>query len=77
MGDFMHDKYSMIAFGQIINQRRRELGLSYNKLNKISQVDIKILKAIESGNQNVTLNTILKLFNILKLDIVNDNSFFK
>ncbi len=42
----MSDKYSMIAFGHIISKRRQNPGLSYTKMHKLSQIDIRAIKAL-------------------------------
>lgn len=42
----MSDKYSMIALGHIISKRRQNLGLSYTKMHKLSQIDIRAIKAL-------------------------------
>lgn len=72
----MSDKYSMIAFGHIISKRRQNPGLSYTKMHKLSQIDIRAIKALENGNKNATLKTILRLLNVLKLNIVEDDLIF-
>ena len=58
------------------SKRRQNLGLSYTKMHKLSQIDIRAIKALENGNKNVTLKTILRLLNVLKLNIVEDDLIF-
>ena len=59
----------MLALGKLIQARREDLGLSYTKLYKLANIDIRTLRAIEAGTHNLSLQRTFKLLQILKLDI--------
>ena len=42
----------------------------------MSKIDIRAIRAIENGNKNATLKTILRLLNVLKLNIIEDDLIF-
>jgi y4mF family transcriptional regulator len=54
---------------KIIRERRRELGVSQADLARLSGLSLHSLSDIETGKGNPTLQTLLKLLNVLGLRI--------
>jgi len=54
---------------KIIRERRRELGVSQADLARLSGLSLHGLSDIETGKGNPTLQTLLKLLNVLGLRI--------
>lgn len=54
---------------KIIRERRRELGVSQADLARLSGLSLHGLSDIETGKGNPTLQTLLKLLNVLGLQI--------
>jgi transcriptional regulator with XRE-family HTH domain len=54
---------------KIIRERRRELGVSQADLARLSALSLHGLSDIETGKGNPTLQTLLKLLNVLGLRI--------
>lgn len=52
-----------------IKERRKALGITQNYLTELSGVGLRTLKAIESGKNNPTLETINKLAEVLGMEI--------
>jgi len=60
------------TIGKKIRQRRKELGLSQDKLSKLAGVAYNTVVKIESGeNPNPTVETLNKIAKALKVDIAN------
>ncbi|ELP6119223.1 TPA: transcriptional regulator [Vibrio vulnificus] len=55
--------------GNIIKARRTQMGLTIVDLAELSQVNKNTVGKIESGNPNVGLDGVIKLFNSLGLDL--------
>lgn len=53
--------------GKIIRTRRQELKLTQVKLAEYSDVSVRMLKAIESGEANPSLKTTEKILTVLGL----------
>ena len=57
-------------FGKIIKERRNLLGLTQQDLADYSGLSLRIIKSIETGKGNPSLNTLHKLVDILGLEII-------
>ncbi|MBT3221673.1 MAG: helix-turn-helix transcriptional regulator [Proteobacteria bacterium] len=55
--------------GQLIQARRRELGISQRDLSELSVVSLHSLSDIESGKGNPVLNTLLQILEPLGLEL--------
>lgn len=55
--------------GQIIRERRKRLGIAQDDLCEMAAISQHTLSAIENGTANPTLDTLLKLFEILGIDL--------
>ena len=65
---------------KVIKERRETLKLSQEDLAGISEVGLRTLKQIESNKGNPTLKTILKLVDVLGMELtleVKKNKFLK
>ncbi len=60
---------NIIHYFDIIRKRRNELNLTQNDLAELSGIGLRTIKEIESGSGNPTINTIIKLLNVLGLEI--------
>jgi transcriptional regulator with XRE-family HTH domain len=58
------------VFGQIIREKRNAIGLKQEELSQQSGVAIKTIHSIELGKGNPSLKTILRIFEILALDLL-------
>ena len=63
------DKSIMSNIGQIIKNRRKELGLTQNTLALLSQVGINTIVSIERDSKSPSLDTLEKVTEVLGLDI--------
>lgn len=54
---------------QIIKQRRAELDVTQELLAELSGVGLRTLKGLEAGNGNPTLETLLKIAEVLGLEL--------
>lgn len=54
----------------IIRNRRRELGISQEDLAEMSEVSLATIKNIERGEGNPTFKTVMKVMEILGLEII-------
>lgn len=54
----------------IVRNRRRELGISQEDLAEMSEVSLATIKNIERGEGNPTFKTVMKVMEILGLEIV-------
>lgn len=54
----------------IIRNRRRELGISQEDLAEMSEVSLATIKNIERGEGNPTFKTVMKVMEILGLEIL-------
>ncbi len=59
----------MDSLGQQIQTRRKSLGLTQADLSEISGVSLHTINNLESENGNPTLNVILKVLEVLGLEI--------
>jgi len=55
--------------GQLIRERRNFLNITQKELAEISGVTLRKLVDIENGKANPTLDTLVKLFEVLGLQI--------
>ena len=53
----------------IIKDRREVLKITQEHLAELSGIGLRTLKAIETGNGNPTLDTIIKIIEVLGLDL--------
>lgn len=58
------------VFGQIIREKRNTIGLKQEELSQQSGVAIKTIHSIELGKGNPALKTVLRIFEILALDLI-------
>lgn len=54
----------------IVRNRRRELGISQEDLAEMSEVSLATIKNIERGEGNPTFKTVMKVMEILGLEII-------
>lgn len=59
----------MNNIGQIIKNRRKELKLTQNTLALLSQVGINTIVSIERGSKSPSLETLMKVTNVLGLEL--------
>ena len=52
-----------------IKERRKALKITQNHLAELSGVGLRTLKAIETGKNNPTLETVIKLAEVLGMEI--------
>ena len=53
--------------GNLISEKRKEKGLSYYKIRQNTGIDITQVQAVESGDKNPTIDTIIKLLLFLEI----------
>ena len=53
-----------------VRNRRRELGISQEDLAEMSEVSLATIKNIERGEGNPTFKTVMKVMDILGLEII-------
>ena len=58
-----------IILGNILKQRRDLLHISQEELSKLSGVGIKTIYAVEQGKGNPSLDTLLKLLDVVGLEL--------
>ena len=56
--------------GEVILQRRKKLGLRQQELADLSEVNINTIVAIEKGEHNPKLSTLLAVGNVLGLELI-------
>lgn len=59
----------MERIGQLIKARRKELGVTQQEVANLASVGINSLVAIERGNGNPSLKTLLRILDVLGLEI--------
>lgn len=59
----------MERIGQIIRARRKELGVTQQEVADLADVGINSLVAIERGKGNPSLKTLLRILEVLGLEI--------
>jgi y4mF family transcriptional regulator len=59
----------MSNIGQIIKERRKDLGLTQNTLALLSQVGINTIVSIERGSKSPSVETLTKVADVLGLEI--------
>lgn len=59
----------MSDIGQIIKSRRKELKLTQNTLALLSQVGINTIVSIERGSKSPSLETLMKVIDVLGLEL--------
>ena len=59
----------MNSIGQIIKERRKELGLTQNTLALLSQVGINTIVSIERGSKSPSIETLTKVADVLGLEV--------
>jgi len=58
-----------LGLGQIIRARRKELKITQPSLADLAQVNINTVLRLEKGSANPTLDVLLKITNILGLEL--------
>lgn len=61
--------YSTRSLGKLIKQKRREMKMTQREFAEIVDLHRTYLGAIERGEKNVTLETLIKLLDHLDLDL--------
>jgi len=56
-------------FADTIKKRREVLGVTQEKLAELSGVGLRTLKALETKKSNPTLETLVKLSNVLGMEL--------
>lgn len=59
-----------MELGKIIKERRKELLLTQTDLAEMSQVSVATIKNIETGHGNPSYSTIMKITDLLGLEII-------
>ncbi|MBR2168457.1 MAG: helix-turn-helix transcriptional regulator [Paludibacteraceae bacterium] len=59
----------MSNIGQIIKERRKDLGLTQNTLALLSQVGINTIVSIERGSKSPSVETLTKVADVLGLEL--------
>ena len=59
----------MERIGMLIKERRKELGINQQELADLAGVGINSLVAIERGKGNPSLKTLLRILDVLGLEI--------
>jgi transcriptional regulator with XRE-family HTH domain len=62
---------SLIALGEAIRTKRKEHGISQEKLALLAEVDRGYLGRVERGENNVAMLTLLKVANALNVDLAD------
>lgn len=62
--------YYTMDIKNIVRNRRRELGISQEDLAEMSEVSLATIKNIERGEGNPTFKTVMKVMEILGLEII-------
>jgi y4mF family transcriptional regulator len=57
------------AFGNIIKERRKSLGINQSDLAEIAGISINTIYKIERGQTNATLEVLEKILDVLGLEI--------
>lgn len=57
---------------KIIKERREELGVTQEQLADLAEIGLRTLKNIESGKGNPTLLTLVKVIDVLGMEIKID-----
>lgn len=60
----------MKEIGRIIQMRRKELGITQQELSDICEVGINTLVAIERGQGNPSVKTLIKIASAIGYDLV-------
>jgi y4mF family transcriptional regulator len=53
----------------ILKQRRNQLGITQTDLSELSGIALRTIKLVESGKNNPTLDTLIKLAEVLGMEI--------
>ncbi len=53
----------------ILKNRRKELNLTQNDLSELSGIGLRTIKEIESSDGNPTLGTIIKILEVMGMEI--------
>ena len=59
-----------MRYGELIKERRAELGLTQQDLSDYTGLSVRIIKSIESEKGNPSLRTLERIVEILGLEIV-------
>ena len=62
--------HSMVDVGQVIRQRRKELGMNQTQLAKAVPCSQKLISEIERGRGTVAFDTVLRIANGLGIDLI-------
>ena len=67
--NFYEDKIDYSKIGQKIKQKRQELGMSQEELAEICDISYSYIGHIERASRNLSLNTAVKLSQILNVSL--------
>lgn len=59
----------MDNIGTIIKERRKEFGITQNKLAELAEININTLTQIERGEGNPTVRTLEKVLGIIGMEL--------
>ncbi|GHP14454.1 hypothetical protein YK48G_18790 [Lentilactobacillus fungorum] len=60
------------SIGDIVKQRRKQLGMTQDQLAELSELSINFLSKFENrGKQNISVTTLLKLADALRLEPID------
>jgi y4mF family transcriptional regulator len=62
-------KMHLSELTNILKQRRNQLGITQNDLAELSGIALRTIKLVESGKNNPTLDTVIKLAEVLGMEI--------
>lgn len=63
-----------MAYGNKVRQIRKDKGVSQEKLAELAELDRTYISDIENGKRNVSIETIFKIADALKISVIE---FFK
>lgn len=63
---------SLIVLGELVANRRTELGLNQSYTAELAGISRRTLQQIEKGKANPTINSILELLQVLGLQLTID-----
>lgn len=63
-----------VTYGNKVRQIRKDKGVSQEKLAELAELDRTYISDIENGKRNVSIETIFKIADALKISVIE---FFK
>jgi len=57
----------VVELAKLIKKRRKTLGINQEQLAELSEIGLRTIKGLESGNTNPTLKTVITILDVLGL----------